>query len=51
MTLSPEINENESMSSVWFTADFHLGHFNIIRYCHRPFASVEEMDNAICERC
>jgi hypothetical protein len=31
MTLSPGINENESMRDVWFTADFHFGHFNIIR--------------------
>jgi calcineurin-like phosphoesterase family protein len=38
------------MSSVWFTADFHFGHFNIIRYCNRPFAISEEMDSVICER-
>lgn len=34
----------------WFTADTHLGHTNIIRYCNRPFASVAEMDAAIIER-
>ena len=50
MTLSPEINENESMRDVWFTADFHFGHFNIIRYCNRPFANSQEMDDVICER-
>jgi calcineurin-like phosphoesterase family protein len=27
---------------VWFTADPHFGHGNIIRYCHRPFLSDEE---------
>ncbi len=49
-TLSPVINENALMSSAWFTADFHSGHFNIIRYCNRPFANSQEMDEAICER-
>ena len=33
----------------WFTADEHYGHFNIIRYCNRPFSSVEEMDNCIIQ--
>lgn len=38
------------MPNTWFTADFHLGHANIIRYCGRPFATLEEMDQAIVER-
>jgi calcineurin-like phosphoesterase family protein len=36
--------------STWFTADLHLGHANIIRYCDRPFASAEEMDEGLIER-
>ncbi len=38
------------MPNTWFTADFHLGHANIIHYCGRPFPTVEEMDQAILER-
>jgi len=38
------------MPNTWFTADFHLGHANIIRYCSRPFATAEEMDQAILEQ-
>lgn len=38
------------MPNTWFTADFHLGHANIIRYCGRPFATCEEMDQAIVGR-
>ena len=38
------------MPDIWFTADFHFGHSNIIRYCNRPFRNVEEMDQTILER-
>ena len=40
----------QTMPNTWFTADFHFGHANIIRYCSRPFEIVEEMDQAILER-
>jgi calcineurin-like phosphoesterase family protein len=34
----------------FFTADTHFGHVNILRYCDRPFGSVEEMDAALIAR-
>jgi len=36
--------------TVYFTADPHFGHQNIIRYCGRPFASAEEMDRVLLQR-
>ena len=32
---------------IFFTADQHFGHGNIIRHCNRPFASADEMDDAL----
>ena len=32
---------------VYFTADTHFDHANIIRFCNRPFATVEEMNEAL----
>ena len=29
---------------IFFTADLHLGHANIIKHCDRPFSSADEMD-------
>ncbi len=33
--------------AVFFTSDTHFGHDAIIRLCERPFASADEMDEAI----
>ncbi len=36
--------------TVWFTSDTHFGHANIIKFCGRPWDSVEEMNEGIIER-
>ena len=32
---------------IYYTADLHLGHANVIRHCGRPFANADEMDAAL----
>jgi calcineurin-like phosphoesterase family protein/2'-5' RNA ligase len=49
---SPPREEHLSVSdkAVYLTADAHFDHKNIIRYCHRPFSSVTEMNRAIQDK-
>lgn len=35
------------MPNLFFVSDMHFGHRNVIPYCNRPYASVEEMDDAL----
>jgi calcineurin-like phosphoesterase family protein len=33
----------------FFTADLHLGHKNILKYCNRPFSDIEQHDRKILD--
>lgn len=37
--------------NVWLTSDLHFGHGNIIKYCDRPYESVEEMNEDLVVKC
>ena len=37
----------EETKNVWFTSDTHWFHTNILKYCNRPFESVEAMNDAL----
>lgn len=34
---------------IYFTADLHLNHENIIKYCNRPFNDLEDMNETLIE--
>jgi calcineurin-like phosphoesterase family protein len=44
-----EANATIDAMTVWFTADLHLGHHNIIEYSGRPFANADSMNRALVE--
>jgi len=35
------------MSKMFYTADLHLGHANIIKYCNRPFKDIDQMNETL----
>jgi calcineurin-like phosphoesterase family protein len=32
---------------IWLTSDLHIWHANIIKFCNRPYKSIEEMNEAL----
>lgn len=44
------IKEKRVSLVAWFISDNHFNHENIIKYCHRPFDSVGEMDNYMVKK-
>jgi calcineurin-like phosphoesterase family protein len=37
-------------SKIFFTSDHHFGHTNILKFCDRPFTSIEEMNEELINR-
>ncbi len=37
------------MSNIYFVSDTHFSHRNILTYCARPFASIEEMNETLIQ--
>ena len=38
--LNFELKDNQK---IFFTSDLHIGHRNVLNFCHRPFTSIKDM--------
>ncbi|MDD6621622.1 MAG: metallophosphoesterase [Bacteroidales bacterium] len=45
-----ELKSGLSPNKIWFTSDTHFFNTKVIEYSHRPFASVEEMNEELIAR-
>ncbi len=45
--MNSQIKITKDLDKIWFTADHHFGHKNIIDYCNRSFETIEEMDDRL----
>jgi Predicted phosphoesterase or phosphohydrolase len=41
--------DKEFKGKIFLTSDLHYGHENIIRYCDRPFETIQEMNDKLIE--
>jgi len=37
------------MSRIFLVSDTHFGHFNVIKYCDRPFSNITQMDKQLIQ--
>lgn len=40
---------DSSKQGIWLTSDLHFGHRNILKFCKRPWDTVEEMDEGLIQ--
>ena len=38
------MNQEKNMPNLWFSSDSHYSHNNILKFCKRPYANVDEMN-------
>ena len=49
MELVKPLKIDSSKQGIWFTSDLHFGHRNILKFCKRPWDTVEEMDEGLIQ--